>query len=335
MSVSAMPRSGRRATRGVPGAPRERAALRRAADACRRRYAGYPNVIGVGTGLKYVGGRARDLLCVQFYVRRKVARPGEGRLPRFVWARRRDGSIVRSRRVPTDVIELRRLGFACRSGEPVEALGEAGALTLLFRNKAPGAARHYVLTCAHVAGDVRQSPPVEPALESACCARGRLLARTLANATHAGGTLAYDIAVAEVAPACLPQPELRVVGSARPLRRFLRGAEIAPGLGVSCAFPVSNAAGGTVASDRVALPLRLDGREYTVENLFLLGADARPGDSGGLVYEGEAAIGILVGRAEGWSVFQPLDEAFAHVRTLVPEPLECFRRRRRRRGGAR
>src|SRR5262245_58716642 len=258
-----MSRGARRRRRGTDGARRAHPALTRAAERARRRYGRGRGVLGVGTGLKYVGGRPRDLLCVQFYVRRKLRRPGRRRLPRFVYARRRDGSIDRSRPVPTDVIELRRLGFACRAGEPIEALGELGTLTLLFRNKAARDGGHYVLTCAHVAGDVGQSPPADPALRAACCGAG-LLAETLVNATHARGVLAYDIAVGEVAAACLPRAELRVVGSPRVLRRFRPGREVAAGMSVSCAFPVSNAVAGTVASHRIALPLVLDNREYLV-----------------------------------------------------------------------
>ncbi len=306
--------------------PADVARLRRTVEACRHAYGRYPSVVGIGTGLKFTGGRriADAPLCIHFYVRRKLRRAAGRRLPRFVYSRKSDGSVDRSRRIPTDVIELKRLRFACRSGDQLEAIGELGTLTILFRDKGQAAERYYLVTCAHVAGDVRQSPPVDPALRGRCCISGDPLARTLVNSVQQAGQVTYDVALAELAEGCTPQPDLMVVGSSHRLTGFFPAAQIHPGMSVSCAFPVSNVVAATVASGRTTLPLTLDGVEYHVANLFLIDRGPLPGDSGGLLYDGSDAIGILVGVADGWGLFQPLEEAFSFLRQLSPVPIRCF-----------
>jgi len=195
---------------------------------------------------------------------------------------------------------------------------------VLFRNKVSGQGGYYLMTCAHVAGDVRQTPPVDPRITSSCCAAGAVFAATLVNSTERSGTVDYDIALARITPEYSPQPDCRIVGSSVVLRRFLASSEIRTGMRLDCAFPVSNVASAVVSSLRTSLPLLLDGREYQVNNLFLIDRAPRKGDSGGLLYDGPNAVGILVGMADGWGLFQPLGEAFRHLREISPVPLKCF-----------
>jgi hypothetical protein len=222
------------------------------------------------------------------------------------------------------VIELKHLKFACKAGTEIGVIGETGTLTLLFRNKIAGQDGFYLITCAHVAGDVRQSPPVDPRIESSCCKSERVFATTIANSTHAAEAVEYDIALARILPECLPQPELQVAGSASILRRFLSSADIRPGMTLDCAFARSNTVSAIVASLRTSLPLELDGHTYQVHNLFLINQSPRPGDSGGLLYNGQDAVGILVGMSEGWGLFQPFDEAFDFLKRISPVAIRCF-----------
>ena len=64
-------------------------------EVSQKNYGQYPNVIGVGAGIKYSNGRPQDSnLCIHFYVRKKIKRVSKHkRLPRFVYARSEDGSI--------------------------------------------------------------------------------------------------------------------------------------------------------------------------------------------------------------------------------------------------
>lgn len=313
--------SERRAARGR----RAPAALRRAAAAARRSYLGRPGVLAVGWGLKYTGGvEVEGVLCVQFLVRlkrRRVASP----LPRHVFARRRDGSVDRSRRFPTDVIELRGVRFACESGSPLDVVGESGTATLIFRNRAEPARPFYLITCAHVAGDLRRSPPADPEIESRCDDGRRLAAETVVNSIARGERVQYDVALARITRPCESMVEHTVAGSAERLSSFLPAGDIHPGLQLDCAFGVSNLLTTKVASGRYTLPLLLDGDEYRVGNLHLMDRGPRPGDSGGLLYDGAEAAGILVAMSEtGFGLFQPLEAAVRYLDRIHAGAIQCF-----------
>jgi hypothetical protein len=312
-----------------PADPGEYRRLRRTASACRRNYLGRRDVLDVGVGLKYRAGRRSDEgLCVQFCVRRKLRRPGARRLPRFVYARRRDGALDRGRRVATDVVALGSPRFACGAGTLLQAPGELGTLTLLFRNRPDG--RFYGLTCAHVAGSLERSPPADPRLASPCC-RARRFATTVASSVAERGVVDWDIALARLEPGCTPRPERRVEGSPRRLRRLRAASVILPGSFVECAAARSGRFSAVVASDARTLRVRLDRVEYRVRNLFLIEARLLPGDGGAPVFAGAVGVGTLVavagddapGRA-GWGLFQPLDGALDHLAERCGFPLRCF-----------
>lgn len=295
-------------------------------EACRRNYRHYRNVLAIGAGLKFRRGRRTNNWCVHFYVQRKQRRlPIRQNIPRFVYRRSSAGALDRSRRYPTDVIELKGLRFAYGSGTELESSGKSGALTLLFRNRAPGQSGQYLVTCAHVAGDVRQSPPSDPALSFESATPVKAQAITLTNTTARQGTVEFDIALARLRPEAGWLPELRVVNSSILLDRFLPASEWHLGTQLECAFPVSNWVSATLVSQRVSLPLQLDGQVYQVNNLFLIDRTPRPGDSGGLLYADSAAAGILVGLAENWGLVQPLDEAMAYLANISPVPFACFK----------
>jgi hypothetical protein len=82
----------------------------------------------------------------------------------------RDGSVDRSRCFVTDVVEVGHFEFACGGGSRLDALGEKGTITLIFRNRAAASPTWYLLTCSHVASDLLESPPVDDELDSGDCA---------------------------------------------------------------------------------------------------------------------------------------------------------------------
>lgn len=291
--------------------------------ACKRNYGHSKNVLSVGFGIKYKNGKQiNSYPALHFYVRKKLKRPGRP-LPQYVFGRSKKGKILRGVRIETDVIELKNLQFACKAGTEIEVIGERGTITLLFRNKSLNSNDFYLLTCAHVAGTVDQSPPSDPTVRSSCCSFSPL-ANTVANSTEKAGVVDYDIALARLNSACEPQPDCEIIGESIPVSRFLNAEEIRPGQTVECVFPVSNISTANIASYRTDLPLILDHREYIVKNLFLIDRPPRPGDSGGLLYADNAAVGILVGLSDGWGLFQPIGEAFAHLKKLVDFEIECF-----------
>jgi hypothetical protein len=322
-----MPRSSRRRE---PARTVGHDVLRRTVRACRRVYRRYPNVIDVTWGLKLRRGRrVKGVECIQFYVRRKpgLRALGRARLPRFVYARRKNGTLDRRLRIPTDVVRLRLVEFACAGGTAVEVGIEKGAVTLVFRNRAEIGKPFYLLTCSHVAGDVR-SDAADP-IESDCCkAPDSILANPVVNSQQSGGRLAYDVALARLVADCKPK-EHAIGDTGDVVTDFMSPGDIRPGMRLSCVLPVSTGLREVVVhSDRAELPVRLDGAWYRVGNLFSARPAPQDGDSGGLLYDDDRAAGIMVARSsDGYGFFQPLQEAFEHVADLAESEglaVQCF-----------
>jgi hypothetical protein len=302
--------------------------LEKTIEICRKKYGRYPNVIGVGGGLKFVENHIADEKpCIHFYVSQKAeaSKLRRGTLPKYVYARFADGSINYSKKIPTDVISVKGLKLACKAGMKVRAIGESGVITLLFRNKASGETEnYYAITCAHVAGDVLRTPPVNPTLESACCDNNSGLGVTVVNSTQNSRHLTYDIALAQITEGCTPQPELEIDGSSVKIKRFLPSRMIRTSMTLACAFPVSNIVSAKVAGFRVTLPIAVDQIVYQVENLFMIDRTPQPGDSGGLLYRDSDAVGILVAVADNFGYFQPLGEAFEHITKRLGKTVQVF-----------
>jgi hypothetical protein len=308
--------------------------LTRAADAAAHRYHRYPHVVGVAAGTKYVNGAPLDRLCVQFFVTRKMSGVSP-HLPGFVFARRRDGRLDRTRRLPTDVIEVGHPELACSAGSAIEGVGSRGTLTLLFRNRRrnePGS--YYLLTCAHVAGDLANSPPTQRDLTSPTHAEVGCFAEVVRSGTRCGNTIEYDVALAKLttdAVAAIGTPALerregRVADSDTRLRRFLPAGEIRPPLGVDCRCAESGARSGRVRSFPGSVLVCIGGRDLWVRNACLIDVPVQAGDSGGLVYSGDSAVGIVFARSpQGLGWFHPLESAVAFLESIEPRfALRCF-----------
>jgi hypothetical protein len=192
----------------------------RAADRLyRHRY----GVVGVGVGTKFKKDAALPrTMAVQFYVVEKKHLPirRDKRLPRYMFLRSKDGSIDRTRRITTDVIEVGIPRAACLSGERVHSLNDTGAISLLFHNKTDSNSNQYVLTCSHVVGDLRSSPPHPDRVEADCGGGHEPFATTIFSSTPSGGKISFDAALARVQqdvpsqPDCVlnTRPSMRVTG---------------------------------------------------------------------------------------------------------------------------
>ena len=292
--------------------------------ACRKSYHHYPNVVGVGAGLKFTGGQVCDQTpCIHFYVSHK--RPGLPRgiqLPQFVHVRTAAGRLDRSRRILTDVIPVGASRFAQQSGTEILNTGNAGTITLVFNNLAEAGTPSYLITCAHVVGDLVRSPPIHPVVRHRS---GSDLATTVACASASQGVVEYDIALARLLHNCTAEQVLGIAGTAAKISRFQPASGIQPGLEVACAFPVSRLTRAVVASTRTELPIRMNNREFLVRNLFLLNQRVMRGDSGGLLYRDGVAVGILVAMSdEGLGLFQPLEEACQFLQQLSTTAIRCL-----------
>jgi len=298
-----------------------------------RRYGSRPNVVGVGIGTKFKRGadragtarRMEGITCVQFFVvkKRKGLKPGR-RLPGFLHRRLRNGRADRRCRVPTDVIAVGMIRAAgCAAGSWLDSNADRGLVTLIFRNKAGAGHRIYLLTCAHVAGDLERSPPAYPGLTSGCSSADPF-AVTVVNSTVRDGEVEFDIALAEVQPAARPVAELRVRDEDAQLDSFLPAGRIQQGLGASV---VLRNASPRASVDSVNGSARIGyaGGTYLVHNLFGMNLAAGRGDSGGLVRLGTRAVGIVVAVSPlGWLWFQPLQPAVDFLNTFSPVAIRVF-----------
>lgn len=302
--------------------------LFRAAAEGARRYLALSGVVGVGPGLRARGGVETGELCVQFLVRKKHRRPGHP-LPHFVYARDRSGRLDYRTKFATDVVEVGRPEFACGGGAPIEADSEEGTITLIFRNRAPrGNRAWYLLTCSHVASDLNASPPDDPAIEAAACVRAPTFANTIKNTLPKRQHLGYDIALAELTSearnelgsAGLTALDGRVSEDGTRLTAFIDRADLRPSLAVQCQLGVSGARNGRVTWGPGPVRARLGGDWLELNDVYMTNIRAVPGDSGGIVFSDDLAVGLIFARSEAHMAWlQPLEPAVQHLAVLEPE----------------
>jgi hypothetical protein len=310
--------------------------LIRAERAARRLYRNYPGVVGISMGTKYVNQTATDNhASIQFYVRKKGLSKHRGRkeLPRFVYGRFKSGKVNRKLKFTTDVIEVGRIRMVCGAGSPISSsIGltrQNGAMACIFKNKIGSGNDYFAVSCSHVIGNIDGQSDLPVVVESECRPGITPFATTLFSSAQHDHQVEYDIAIAQIDPACLPMRDLGILGTNVTIRSFLPKSEIVPSLAVSCALPVSRAKRGVVGSHAGAVSIEYRKGTYEVENAWMVKVDkrVREGDSGGIIYGGNVAIGVVFAASEskeGWAWFHPLIDAFEYLRRNVNTKLKVF-----------
>jgi hypothetical protein len=310
--------------------------LIRVGRAALRLYKRYPNVVGISTGTKYVKRTATDNhASIQFYVRKKGFPKSRKRkaLPRFMYGRFKDGKVNRKLRFTTDVIEVGRVRMVCGAGSAISSsIGLArqnGTMSFAFKNKAESDNNYYVVSCAHVIGNIDEQGDLSVVVESETRPEIVPFATTLFSSAQVGQVVKYDIAIAQVNSACLPMRDLEIVGTNVRIRSFMPKNQIIPSLPVRCMLPVSNAEKGTVESYAGSVSIEYRKGTYEVENAWMVKVNkrVRVGDSGGIIYVDGAAIGIVFAASNlgvGWAWFHPFIDAFEYIRKNVHVELKCF-----------
>jgi hypothetical protein len=297
-----------------------------------QRYRSYPNVLAVGIGAKFrrlskasaSTRKLMDLTCIQFFVTRKRrTMQSRHRLPGFVYHRLLNGRVDYHRKIPTDVIPVGRIHAACGAGSNLDSNADHGLITLIFRNKVEAGKPFYLISCAHVVGDIRRSPPAYEELTSDS-STARPFARAMINSTADGGEVAYDIALAKIDDCALPLEELRIRDETISLKSFLLPQSIQQGLGVSAVLRGCSTR-GTVDSLDATATVSYGAETLLVHNLFGVNVTASKGDSGGLVYKAAQGVGVVVAASpEGWLWFQPLQSAISFLKDLAPVRIRVF-----------
>jgi hypothetical protein len=309
--------------------------LIRAKQAALRLYKSYPNVVGISAGTKYVKRKATDNhASIHFYVSQKLPpKTFKGKvLPKFVYGRFRNGKINRSLKFMTDVIEVGRVRMACGAGSRISGsfglTRQNGTITFVFKNKAiSDNNNYYVVSCAHVIGNIDGPQDMPMIVDSECSPGTTPFATTIFCSTQHNWSVEYDIALAQINTECLPLPDLKIAGTGISIRSFMLKDQIIPSLPVNCKLPVSNAQSGRVCSYDGSVKIEYEKGIYEVHNAWLVEVDkpVQEGDSGGLLYNIDAAIGIVFALSNNelaW--FHPIIDAFEYICQNTKKELICL-----------
>jgi len=310
--------------------------LEKVIAACEKNYNRFPNVVGMGIGTKYIEGRSIDnSLCVQFFVKKKIKKELVNQiLPGFVYARDSNGKVDYSDKICTDVIEVADIELMCKSGDPIYASGEKGTATLVFQNKSHENKGYYLITCSHVAGSIWENSKkgrFGRTHNGKKVMEAEIIFNSQANKIGRKNVLEYDIALAKILENYTPQPDLEVLSGNR-ISKILSRVDIYEKYlnkkkSVSCARSGANIKYyAEVMSCFGCLDINIDNHNCRVRNLWAINERPRPGDSGGLIYDGDAAIGILVARGKnGYGYFQLLHDSLDYLNKKIDFSLQCFK----------
>ena len=317
--------SPRQPFRQVP-AKLTRSILQRTLRYTKARYLADPNVVAIGIGTKFTARESTgNHRSIQFFVRQKIPHQdlGVDRLPNYIIARGPKNALLRPLRIATDVISVGHVEAVCGAGARVLSLGQGGVATLMFRDKGAPHGDSFLLTCAHVVGSVHA--PVARDLTSGCDLATVPFARPVAMAKVEAGTLEYDVALAKVLRPLADNEDMVLDGTSIRLRSLLSRQDVRPPARYSCRFPVSHTSNGQVASSFGTVQVTYDSADCLVENAFVLQAPILPGDSGGLIYAGNSAVGIAFARSpDGWTWFHALGDALSYAIKLYGQPIRCL-----------
>lgn len=301
--------------------------VRRAARAAETNYLGRKNVVGITPCVSPSKKDPADQPRIQFYLTEdESGNAAKFQPPSFVYARHKDGKIDRKRKILIESIFIKDINFCCGGGSKLKAPSEKGTITIIFENKSSNHYGFFIITCSHVAGTVEKSPPINPRLSSKCRLGSSIKAMTLKNSTHKNGKVEYDIALARIDDSSLPVEVRRIAKTNKYITGVMRASRITPSLPVRCVCARSGRRQGQIRTQPGSFKIFLDGRRYLVKNLIVADFKVQSGDSGGLVFYKEKAVGFVVAQSDvGWALIQPLQPALKYLEKIKPRfPLEMF-----------
>ena len=200
--------------------------------------------------------------------------------------------------------------------------GVAGSIALLFRDRTDAVIK--LLSCSHVISDlVTANQSFDLSGGGAGCF---FQARSLFHTVIENRTLGFDIALAEVHT--IDQFEDAVVsGTGEQLTSFGNPADLDRGTELHCVSRMSGARTIRVESAEASFHdiLIFSGDSIEIDNLFACKGIAVSGDSGGIVYKGSRAVGIIVARAaDDWVLIHSLEAAVEALSSTHGINIQCF-----------
>jgi hypothetical protein len=302
--------------------------VRKVIEAAYKNYKRYPNVCGISHGAKFSDGQRNSSIknAVQFFVSKKIGNKEDLKktLPGFVYGRNKQGKVDKSVKIPTDVIELQNLELCCLSGNEVStSTGARGSINLIFENQV-GDPSVLILTCSHVAGDMTFSPLADEL-------RGgnmdcQFQANVIANTVVLDGEVEYDIAVAQPFNVFGTADQLTSTANVQ-FTGFGIAEDYKEGTVLECHSLMSEVHNIRIESEESFFEniLTPEGNQVIVHNLLACTGIVERGDSGGIVYRDDRAVGIIVAKADdNWVFIHPLENAVNHLSDLSGLGIECF-----------
>tara|TARA_R110002049_G_scaffold193364_9_gene362253 strand:+ start:2277 stop:3197 length:921 start_codon:yes stop_codon:yes gene_type:complete len=295
-------------------------------DAASKNYRRYPGVCGVSFGAKISNNDIQmGVEAVQFFVSEKIDPSDLPRqLPKHVYLRTDDGDVDHGTSIPTDVIELKNLQLCCFSGDFIgNELGAEGSVALIFENRADDD-KIMLLTCSHVASDLLST---EDSFDmSGGGGECFFQATTTAFTTVDGDVLEFDLALAEITQIDGLQP-LEVRGTQVRVTDFAKPENFSQGDIFDCQSDQSG--GHKISLQSAATTFQNveadDVGTISVGNLYACKGNVERGDSGGFVYSGNLAVGIIVAKADdGWVFIHALSDAIAFLETKTGVSIQVF-----------
>jgi len=279
----------------------------------RRRFRLAGNILAIGRGHKRRGGETLGVSAVIFYVRKKGPRyhDATSRIPSRLFDRDANGRVDRSRSFRTDVREIGAVELVS-SGRQCSSAFRRGTASLVFDDPAGDDRAVYALTCAHVIGDVHLAKPGFKRVKLGLPGSGYARGDRIHQVSQRNGRLEFDIAIAKLDDLAPSVPLRGVPDDDTAFERFMQ-----PPLPQNRRVKVFGFKTGRVARGTIVGPLHTPlsvsygGGSLCLRNLYVLeGFVPKSGDSGGIVYSGDRAIGLIVAKfSRGGCLFHSLYSA--------------------------
>jgi hypothetical protein len=279
----------------------------------RRRFLAAENVLAIGRGRKRTAGETLKVSAVIFYVRKKGPRnyDATSRIPARLCDRKANGSADRSRWFRTDVREVGAVELVS-SGRQLSSSFRRGTASLVFDFPAGGEGAVYALTCAHVIGDVHMASPGFKRVKLALPGSGFVRGGRLRQVSQRNGRLEFDIAIAKLDDRAPSVPLRGVPDDDTVFTRFTK-----PPLSHGRRVKILGYKTGRVTRGRIVGPLHtplsidFNAGPLLVRNLYVLDDfSPKSGDSGGIIYSRDRAIGLVVAKfSTGGCLFHSLYSA--------------------------
>lgn len=316
-------------------------AIKTALDSFKTRILKFPNVLGVSTGIKRIGGKEVNQECVTIFVRSKIPLRNlsrRERIPKYFNARLSDGTADRSVRILTDVVQVGTVQAAAINGGEGIITQEQGTMTLAF-TYGDSDKKNWLLSNRHVlAPRINNvgSSKVKARIDGTLVELGSLIA--FCRTKEEGSNFPFfDAALAELTSKAISLVNLKTIKEPSQIstivsKRALRARE--NGFFHICGSKSQLRTGKIWDVIPMSSTWKIEYQHLgtiEVDRLCAISTVVKKGDSGAPVYErltdgNLCLVGILVGFAEdlqsgqGLALFHSIIDVENALKTVINDP---------------